>query len=279
MTTASAVGVGRRGFVLVRCDFAREVQYGSEPLATCPFEGPPSTRTSGSGPCGRLSPGKDLEGEQSPWKDRASRRWQRQRDVTDSTTEQGHEAETPSGLRRLRQRRQCRFAASMTTRFSSEARVTPGSVSWWVARRICISKMRRRNDEINDKVATTAVTQRGCRRGEFFEGYEPRREERNDLHGCFGRPEASRETRRTPWSVVGCNKPANLRAEEAVEVVRNHEDGTGLQVLADLEPKVGIFAQATVSAGSGRSKECRRRGVDEAQERRPVRTGQRGAKL
>jgi hypothetical protein len=35
-----------------------------------------------------------------------------------------------------------------------------------------------------------------------------------------------RETRRTPWPAAGCNKPATSRAEETVEVVRNHADGT-----------------------------------------------------
>jgi len=34
------------------------------------------------------------------------------------------------------------------------------------------------------------------------------------------------ETRRTPRPVSGCNKPEDLDAEQAVEVVRNHEDGT-----------------------------------------------------
>ena len=36
------------------------------------------------------------------------------------------------------------------------------------------------------------------------------------------------ETRRTPGPAAGCNKPATSCAEEAVEVVRNHEDGTRL---------------------------------------------------
>jgi len=37
------------------------------------------------------------------------------------------------------------------------------------------------------------------------------------------------ETRRTPGSAAGCNKPATDEAEETIEVVRNHEDGTGLR--------------------------------------------------
>jgi len=35
------------------------------------------------------------------------------------------------------------------------------------------------------------------------------------------------ETCRTPWLVAGRNKPAALCTEKAVEVVRNHADGTG----------------------------------------------------
>ena len=36
----------------------------------------------------------------------------------------------------------------------------------------------------------------------------------------------SPETGRTPGSEAGCNKPAGLEREKAVEVVRNGEDGT-----------------------------------------------------
>lgn len=36
----------------------------------------------------------------------------------------------------------------------------------------------------------------------------------------------SLETGRTPWSEAGCNKPASLKREKAVEVVKNGEDGT-----------------------------------------------------
>jgi len=34
------------------------------------------------------------------------------------------------------------------------------------------------------------------------------------------------ETRRTPGSAAGCNKPARLRAEKAIRTVRNREGGT-----------------------------------------------------
>jgi hypothetical protein len=42
----------------------------------------------------------------------------------------------------------------------------------------------------------------------------------------LGNEAVSSETRRTPGSAAGCNKPASAPEEEAVEVVRNHEDGT-----------------------------------------------------
>jgi hypothetical protein len=67
----------------------------------------------------------------------------------------------------------------------------------------------------NGKGATATVTWCGFRRGEPFEGFEERR-------GEGPRP----ETRRTPGSAAGCNRPASRCAEQAVEVVRNHVDGT-----------------------------------------------------
>lgn len=36
------------------------------------------------------------------------------------------------------------------------------------------------------------------------------------------------EIQRTPGPVAGCNKPASAMVEKAVEVVRDHEGGTGL---------------------------------------------------
>jgi hypothetical protein len=61
-----------------------------------------------------------------------------------------------------------------------------------------------------------------------FEGYEPAsRESRGGRGQSAGTPRA--ETRWTPGSAAGCNKPATRGAEEAVEVVRNHEGGTGLR--------------------------------------------------
>jgi len=64
------------------------------------------------------------------------------------------------------------------------------------------------------------------------------------------------ETRRTPGSAAGCNKPATREAEETIEVVRNHEDGTGLRGVEPSEPKRWLAAIAGVDA----SLACRWRG-------------------
>jgi len=60
----------------------------------------------------------------------------------------------------------------------------------------------------NDKKATTTVTWNGCRRGEFFEGCDSRRGKWHLSAGGFVRTKAQ-ETRRTPGSAAGCNKPAS----------------------------------------------------------------------
>jgi len=60
------------------------------------------------------------------------------------------------------------------------------------------------------------------------------------------------ETRRTSWSVAGCNKPAMLSVEQTVEVVRNGKDGTCWRVWQLFGPgQPGVDTR-------GR---CRRRGV------------------
>lgn len=82
------------------------------------------------------------------------------------------------------------------------------------------------------------VTRYGCERGELFGGSLASRGARPDSPRPVGEPlrwlgvgvagAGFSETRRTPRPAAGCNKPANLQAEEAVEVVQNHTDGTGL---------------------------------------------------
>jgi hypothetical protein len=75
----------------------------------------------------------------------------------------------------------------------------------------------------NGKGATAAVTRCGCQRVEPSRGTNVRRGEGRDR---LGNESVGSETRRTPGSAAGCNKPASAPEEEAVEVVRNHEDGT-----------------------------------------------------
>jgi hypothetical protein len=78
--------------------------------------------------------------------------------------------------------------------------------------------------EINGKKARTAVTRSGCRRGEFFEGCEGRREERTPSleQSRVGNPRNAANIR----PAAGRNKPATPQAEQAVKAVRNCVGGT-----------------------------------------------------
>jgi hypothetical protein len=114
----------------------------------------------------------------------------------------------------------------------------------------------------NHKRATVLATGCGCWREDFFEGCETRcgndrgsahddrthdSTERDDGSGRWHaglvgttsgfvpgragsspllRERVSRLKRSEPCSAAGCNKPATLHAEQAVEVVENHEGGT-----------------------------------------------------
>jgi hypothetical protein len=71
------------------------------------------------------------------------------------------------------------------------------------------------------------VTRSGCRRG-FLRGVRTCIAGKQRKVTVFDR-DARAETRWTSGSAAGCNKPATRRAEETVEVVRNHEGGTGLR--------------------------------------------------
>jgi hypothetical protein len=95
-----------------------------------------------------------------------------------------------------------------------------------------------------------AVTRYGCGRESFFEGSITSRGARRSRRGQVPRDRSSsrstNETRRTPGSAAGCNKPATprfersgarIRAEKAVEAVQHREDGTGCPGLAAMDPK------------------------------------------
>jgi len=64
--------------------------------------------------------------------------------------------------------------------------------------------------------------------GDSFEGYGSCTAGKR-LNALVFDQASSAETRRTPGSAAGCNKPATRSAEETVAVVRNHEGGTGLR--------------------------------------------------
>src|SRR5688500_14737633 len=98
----------------------------------------------------------------------------------------------------------------------------------------------------------------------------------NRVAGGASRPTVSRlavrrprvrETRRTPWSAAGWNRPATSAAEETVEVVRNHEGGTCLEGGPE-RPKL-----AATPVGVDATKACRRRGAKTNSQERQVGLG------
>jgi hypothetical protein len=79
----------------------------------------------------------------------------------------------------------------------------------------------------NGRKATTAVTRCGCQRGEFFEGFEQRREERARCSPSTSVGAASGHGKRgEPQVGSRMQQACDLRAAQTVEVVRNHEGGT-----------------------------------------------------
>jgi len=78
---------------------------------------------------------------------------------------------------------------------------------------------------VNGKGETATVTWYGCRRGDSFEGYEPRCGDRRKTR-CPGKPGLrrlkTRETQRTPGSAAGCNRPATPSSKhENVSLLAN----------------------------------------------------------
>jgi hypothetical protein len=88
------------------------------------------------------------------------------------------------------------------------------------------------------------VMRHGCQRGESFEGCE-----RADADNRVGARRSSDRgalpvgKRSEPCSAVGCNKPTPGSEAQAVEVVRNHEDGTG-RALGSADPSRGMESPA-----------------------------------
>jgi len=60
------------------------------------------------------------------------------------------------------------------------------------------------NSVANGKMATAAVTQYGYGRGEFFEGYEPRREDHVGSDGSASADDRRPHERNTTNPMIGC---------------------------------------------------------------------------
>jgi len=94
-------------------------------------------------------------------------------------------------------------------------------------------------DGSNDKGATAVVTRYGYGRGEFFEGYDASRGTVLALQAASAAWKRIPRNTTNPMIGSGMQQARDLAAEQAVEVVQNHEDGTGSVSLAAYRPKGG----------------------------------------
>jgi hypothetical protein len=166
-------------------------------------------------------PRKDLEGEQSPRKDRVSSSRQRPCDTTDSMAEQSLEFER-SGK-------------------------TASALGFWKRE----SSRQRNGREGNEKKAAAAVTQRRCHRGEFFEGSIASRGLPSPPHQASVWKVAGGTKRGEPKIGSGMQQARDSRAEQTVVVVQNHKGGTGssswyLGAEARRQRRVGVDARKHV---------------------------------
>jgi hypothetical protein len=88
----------------------------------------------------------------------------------------------------------------------------------------------RRGHLANVEGATAAVMRYGCQRGELFEGCECVVGEGTRPARVFGFGSRVSETQRILFG-TGAQQTQNCRMAQTVEVVRNHEDGTGERVV------------------------------------------------
>jgi hypothetical protein len=123
----------------------------------------------------------------------------------------------------------------------------------------------------NGRRGRAAVMRYGYRRGECFEGYEPRCGERHRVARPLGAwlsgHEAS-ERGQAPGNAanpvrIGLQYRPSPRAEQAVEVVGIHEDGTHVQRVEPAHRR-----EAATPTGSGRTGWNRRQGSTRAKPRR-----------
>jgi len=166
----------------------------------------------------------NLGGGQKPRKDRATSRWKRQVVATDSTTEQSPEVDVSFGTPRA-------------------ARSGHGAHQEW-----------ERRDPASDPRGPSAGTHASVGE-ERQEGSRPRRrgaavDEEHPSRGTVRRGERLRPGNATnPRVGSRVQQTCDLRAEKAVEAVRDREDGTGLRAWQlEAEGRGG-----NVSSGSGRT--------------------------
>jgi len=181
----------RRGRVRTEASFLRQPERGNPGGRRAKRQ-----RWETGSPAGARS---DLEKERSPGRSGSSTHRQRRGAIPDPTMEQGLGAgapdpPTPTDLD-LRQRNQARRGGDRAE---------------------------------NGRGATDAATRSGYRRG-VLRGVRTCIAGKRAEFAVFGPGARRAETRWTPGSAAGCNKPATRGAEETVEVVRNHEGGTGLR--------------------------------------------------
>lgn len=83
------------------------------------------------------------------------------------------------------------------------------------------------------------VTRHGYRRGEFFEGYDASRGTVSALQVASAAGKQAPGNVTNPTVGSGMQQARDPVAEQTVEVVQNHEDGTGSASLAARRPKGG----------------------------------------
>jgi hypothetical protein len=118
----------------------------------------------------------------------------------------------------------------------------------------------------NGTRATAAVTRCGCERGELFEGCEPRRGERpgrpDSSFGSASRGARRRETRRTPRSAAGCNKPATVvrrKPSRWCETTRTEREVGGWLHRPDRDLRIPWSGRTAGTSAKGRSDEPQER--------------------
>jgi hypothetical protein len=120
----------------------------------------------------------------------------------------------------------------------------------------------------------------GCRRGETFEGYEVAGGEPASVRSLLARAghDGIRGNPADPRSGTGLQYARDLQVEKTVEVVRNHEGGTGRDGVAAVARREAVSAvdREWTPAGEEAASACRRgfgEGAyekDESQERMGV---------